>query len=98
MEIHVSTDKHIPNDARLAGANLINPRSQTPFGVNGRISMTDFQELLPQQQSFPIEPQHAGDIGDTRPGIPCRLEAHAHPVGVRGGVPGYNQRLESHDG
>ena len=47
-----------PNEARLAGANLINPRSQTPFGVNGRISMTDFQELLPQQQSFEMMAQY----------------------------------------
>ena len=41
-----------PNEARLVSANFIDPTSATFFGVNGRIATTDFQELLPQQQSF----------------------------------------------
>jgi putative ABC transport system permease protein len=41
-----------PNEARLASANFIDPTSATFFGVNGRISSMDYQDLLPQQQSF----------------------------------------------
>jgi predicted permease len=41
-----------PNEARLASANFIDPRSATAFGVNGRISAMDYEELRPQQQSF----------------------------------------------
>src|SRR5262245_40199189 len=43
-----------PNESRLAAPNLIDPTSTTFFGVNGRISSMDFQELLPQQQSFEL--------------------------------------------
>jgi len=41
-----------PNEARLNSANFIDPTSTTFFGVNGRISSMDFQELGPTQQSF----------------------------------------------
>ena len=41
-----------PNAARLASANFIDPSSANFFGVNGQISSMDFDELLPQQQSF----------------------------------------------
>jgi putative ABC transport system permease protein len=41
-----------PNEARLASANFIDPTSTTFFGVNGRISSMDYQELVPAQQSF----------------------------------------------
>src|SRR5262245_43781209 len=41
-----------PNESSLAAANFIDPTSATFFGVNGRISSADFQEMLPLQQSF----------------------------------------------
>src|SRR5688500_14284727 len=41
-----------PNGGRLASLNFIDPSSATLFGVNGQISSKDYQELLPQQQSF----------------------------------------------
>src|SRR3954471_15159497 len=41
-----------PNAERLASLNFIDPSSATFFGVNGQVSPKDFQELLPQQQSF----------------------------------------------
>jgi len=47
-----------PNESRLAGANFIDPTSQTFFGVNGRVSTTDFQELMQQQQSFEMMAQY----------------------------------------
>jgi putative ABC transport system permease protein len=42
----------LPNGGRLASLNFIDPSSATFFGVNGQISSKDYQELLPQQQSF----------------------------------------------
>ena len=41
-----------PNAGRLASLNFIDPSTTTFFGVNGRISSKDYQELLPEQQSF----------------------------------------------
>jgi putative ABC transport system permease protein len=41
-----------PNSGRLVSLNFIDPSSATFFGVNGQISSKDYQELLPQQQSF----------------------------------------------
>src|SRR5215212_2482832 len=41
-----------PTAERLASANFIDPSSATFFGINGQISSMDFDELLPQQQSF----------------------------------------------
>jgi putative ABC transport system permease protein len=41
-----------PNADRLASANLIDPTSQTLFGVNSLVSSTDFEEIRSQQQSF----------------------------------------------
>ena len=41
-----------PNSGRLVSLNFIDPSSATFFGVNGRISSKDYQELLPEQQSF----------------------------------------------
>ena len=41
-----------PTADRLASANFIDPSSANFFGVNGQITSMDFDELLPQQQSF----------------------------------------------
>ena len=41
-----------PNADRLIGLNFVDPTSTTFFGVNGQVSAMDFEELLPQQQSF----------------------------------------------
>src|SRR6185503_15988225 len=41
-----------PNARRLVSVNFIDPSSATFFGVNGQISSKDYQELLPEQQSF----------------------------------------------
>ena len=41
-----------PTADRLASANFIDPSSANFFGVNGQISSMDFDELLPEQQSF----------------------------------------------
>src|SRR5687768_8004574 len=41
-----------PNADRLASVNFVDPTSTTFFGVNGQISAMDFEDLLPQQQSF----------------------------------------------
>ena len=41
-----------PNADRLASLNFIDPTSATFFGVNGQVSSMDYEELLPQQQSF----------------------------------------------
>src|SRR5919108_5714378 len=43
-----------PTADRLISLNFIDPTSTTFFGVNGRITSKDFQELLPQQQSFEL--------------------------------------------
>ena len=41
-----------PTADRLVSANFIDPSSANFFGVSGQISSMDFDELLPQQQSF----------------------------------------------
>src|SRR6195256_2429744 len=41
-----------PTADRLVSANFIDPSSASFFGVNGQISSMDFDDLLPQQQSF----------------------------------------------
>jgi putative ABC transport system permease protein len=41
-----------PNAPRLASFNFVDPTSATFFGVNGRVSSMDFEEVRPQQQSF----------------------------------------------
>src|SRR4029077_14459935 len=41
-----------PTADRLASASFVDPSSANFFGVNGQISSMDFDELLPQQQSF----------------------------------------------
>lgn len=41
-----------PNADRLVSVNFVDPTSATFFGVNGQVSAMDFEELLPQQQSF----------------------------------------------
>ena len=41
-----------PNADRLISLSFVDPTSTTFFGVNGQISATDFEELLPEQQSF----------------------------------------------
>ncbi len=41
-----------PTADRLASLNFIDPTSATFFGVNGQVFAKDFEELLPQQQSF----------------------------------------------
>lgn len=41
-----------PHEDRLASANLIDPTSVTAFGVNSRLTATDYEELRPVQQSF----------------------------------------------
>jgi predicted permease len=41
-----------PNADRLISLNFVDPTSTTFFGVNGQVSAMDFEELLPQQQSF----------------------------------------------
>jgi predicted permease len=41
-----------PTADRLASASFIDTSSANFFGVNGQISSMDFDELLPQQQSF----------------------------------------------
>src|SRR5262245_30384955 len=41
-----------PNAGRLASANFIDPAATTFFGVTGRVSATDYEELLPDQRSF----------------------------------------------
>jgi predicted permease len=43
-----------PTADRLASASFIDPSSANFFGVNGQVSSMDFDELLPQQQSFEI--------------------------------------------
>ena len=41
-----------PTADRLSSASFVDPSSANFFGVNGQISSMDFDELLPQQQSF----------------------------------------------
>src|SRR3954453_23601615 len=41
-----------PNAARLVSLNFVDPTTASFFGVNGQVSAMDFEELLPQQQSF----------------------------------------------
>jgi predicted permease len=41
-----------PTAGRLVSLNFIDPASATFFGVNGQVSAKDYEELLPQQQSF----------------------------------------------
>ena len=41
-----------PTADRLVSLNFIDPTSATFFGVNGQVSSKDYEELLPQQQSF----------------------------------------------
>jgi predicted permease len=42
----------LPNGDRLASLNFVDPSTANFFGVNGQVSAMDFEELLPQQQSF----------------------------------------------
>ena len=41
-----------PTAGRLISLNFIDPTSATFFGVNGQVYAKDYEELLPQQQSF----------------------------------------------
>ena len=41
-----------PTADRLVSLNFIDPTSATFFGVNGQVYAKDYEELLPQQQSF----------------------------------------------
>ena len=41
-----------PNSDRLVSLNFIDPTSSNFFGVNGRITSKDYEELVPQQRSF----------------------------------------------
>jgi predicted permease len=41
-----------PTADRLISLNFIDPASATFFGVNGQVYAKDYEELLPQQQSF----------------------------------------------
>src|SRR4029079_17999849 len=41
-----------PNASRLVSLNFIDPTTASFFGVNGQVSTMDFEDLLPQQQSF----------------------------------------------
>ena len=41
-----------PTADRLVSLNFIDPTSSTFFGVNGQVFAKDYEELLPQQQSF----------------------------------------------
>ena len=41
-----------PTADRLISLNFIDPASATFFGVNGQVHAKDYEELLPQQQSF----------------------------------------------
>src|SRR5881398_3419262 len=41
-----------PNAARLVSLNFVDPTTASFFGVNGQVSAMDYEELLPQQQSF----------------------------------------------
>ena len=41
-----------PTADRLISLNFIDPTSATFFGVNGQVFAKDYEELLPQQQSF----------------------------------------------
>src|SRR3989442_7387685 len=43
-----------PNAARMMSVNFIDPSSASFFGVNGRLTAMDFEEVLPQQQSFEL--------------------------------------------
>ena len=43
-----------PNSSRMASVNLIDPSSATFFGVNGQVTAKDFEEFLPEQQSFDL--------------------------------------------
>ena len=41
-----------PNASRMMSVNFIDPSSATFFGFNGQVSAMDYEELLPEQQSF----------------------------------------------
>src|ERR1700755_2196306 len=41
-----------PNGDRLVSVNFVDPSTSNFFGVNGQVSSMDFEELLPQQQSY----------------------------------------------
>ena len=43
-----------PTADRLVSLNFVDPTSTTFFGVNGQVSAMDYEELLPQQQSFEL--------------------------------------------
>jgi predicted permease len=43
-----------PNAGRMMSVNFIDPSSASFFGVNGRLTAMDFEEVLPQQQSFEL--------------------------------------------
>jgi putative ABC transport system permease protein len=43
-----------PNSGRLTSVNFIDPSSASFFGVNGQITAMDYEEFLPEQQSFEL--------------------------------------------
>ena len=43
-----------PNAPRMMNVTFIDPTTASLFGVNGTISAMDFEEVLPQQQSFEL--------------------------------------------
>src|SRR3954452_25451320 len=43
-----------PNGDRLASVRFVDPGSATFFGLNGRVSAMDYEEMRPQQKSFDL--------------------------------------------
>ncbi len=60
-----------PNAARMENVLFIDPSTQNFFGVNGQVSGTDYEELLPHQHSFELMAAHSMDRRSTSrsPGI-----------------------------
>jgi putative ABC transport system permease protein len=65
-----------PNADRLASATFLDPSTVSAFGFNGRILGEDFQELLPQQQSFEMLAQYlnGSTVNVTVDGQPRRYQ------------------------
>jgi len=77
-----------PNADRLASVNFVDPTSTTFFGVNGQISAMDFEDLLPQQQSFDALAAYLGGstVNVTVNGHPQRYTGAYVTETVRSGI------------
>src|SRR5947209_20522000 len=73
-----------PNAPRMMNVTFIDPTTASVFGVNGTMSAMDFEEVLPQQQSFELMSAYlnGSTVNVTVNGHPQRYTAGGRILGM----------------